>query len=114
MGTSASLLCLSSAIPLFSGSTLLPASQVASKAYKAGGVGGQFELMIQQGAPAPQVASKTFTTVVDGQNAAAIGVVAKRAEYPHGVILGTFTMDGIKAAPTGVPKVIWTSSVSFH
>ena len=29
--------------------------QVASGAYKAGGVGGQFELMIQQGAPAPQV-----------------------------------------------------------
>ena len=51
------------------------------------------------------MASKTFTTVVDGQNAAAIVVVAKQAAYPHGVILGTFTMEGIKAAPTGVPKV---------
>ena len=41
----------------------------------------------------------------DGQPAVAIVVVAKRPEYPHGVILGTFTMDGIRSAPTCVPKI---------
>ena len=79
--------------------------QVASKPYAQGGVGGQFELMIQQRKAAPQVATKTFTTAQDGQPAVAIVVVAKRAEYSHGVILGTFTMEGIKSAPTGVPKI---------
>ena len=53
--------------------------QVASKPYKAGGVGGQFEVMIKQGTPAPCVAQKTFTTVVDMQTKAAIVVVAKRS-----------------------------------
>ena len=86
----------------------LPATiglQVASDAYKAGGVGGQFELMFRQGIPAPCVASKVFTTVVDGQTSAGIVVVAKRPEFPHGVILGSFTMQGIEKAATGVPKI---------
>jgi len=79
--------------------------QVANKPYAKGGVGGQFEPMIDVRKSAPQIVSKTFTTAQDGQPAVAIVVVAKRPEYPHGVILGTFTMDGIRSAPTGVPKI---------
>jgi hypothetical protein len=85
----------------------LPATigiQVASSSYKSGGVGGQFEVMIRQGAPSPCIVQKTFTTVVDAQNKATIVVVAKRPEYPHGVVLGTFSLSGFKG-PTGVPKM---------
>jgi len=92
-------------VPLPPGMSADIGLQVATRPYKAGGIGGQFELMIKQGTPAPAAASKTFTTVVDGQNTAAIVVVAKRAEHPDGVILGYFNMAGIKAAPTGIPKV---------
>jgi len=93
----------------------LPANiglQVATRPYKVGGVGGQFELMIKQGVPAPCVASTTFTTVVDGQIAASIVIVAKRSDAPTGVILGMFSMDGIKPGPTGVPKIDVTLKLS--
>ena len=79
--------------------------QVATRPYKAGGVGGQFELMIRKSQPVPAIASKTFTTVIDGQPTAAIVVVAKAPTSMHGVILGHFNMEGIKPAVTGVPKV---------
>jgi len=79
--------------------------QIASKPYAKGGVGGQFELMIREGAPAPQQATKVFTTVVDDQTSAAIVVVTKRRDRADGVVLGYFTMEGIGKAPTGVPKV---------
>jgi len=108
-------------VPLFDGTTEyrakyelvplplgLPADiglQVATRAYKSGGVGGQFHLMIKQGAPAPCGANKTFTTVVDQQQSAAIVVVAKRPEFAHGVILGHFSMEGIYPEKVGIPKV---------
>ena len=83
--------------------------QVASKPYKHGGVGGQFEPMIRQGAPAPQVATKTFTTVVDDQGAASIIVVTKRNDRPDGLVLGYFSMAGLKrGVPAGIPKVVVT------
>ena len=79
--------------------------QVASKPYKSGGTGGQFELMIKQGAPAPSEATKLFMTVVDNQQTAAIVVIAKRPEMSHGVIIGSFSMEGIKPEKVGIPKV---------
>jgi len=79
--------------------------QVASKPYKVGGVGGQFDLMIKQGQPAPCSATKTYTTVVDMQQTASIVVVAKRPDTFHGVILGHFPMTGIMPDKVGIPKV---------
>lgn len=79
--------------------------QTASGPYKKGGVGGQFTLMIPQGAPAPVVAQKTFTTVMDKQEDASIVVVAKSAKAADGVVLGAFAMDGIKPAGAGIPKI---------
>lgn len=86
--------------------------QVATKAYKAGGVGGQFEMMIPQGANAPTTVVKHFTTVKDDQSQTAIVVIAKREGMAHGVELGTFTMENIKAAPVGHPKVEVTYRLS--
>jgi len=79
--------------------------QVASRPYKMGGQGGQFDLMLKQGQPAPCSTTKTYTTVVDQQQTASIVVVAKRADMYHGVILGHFPMNGIKPDKVGVPKV---------
>lgn len=79
--------------------------QVASKPYKMGGQGGQFELMIKQGLPAPQLAQKTFTTVVDDQGCASIVVVTKRDDRPDGVVLGFFELGGLKKGPVGVAKI---------
>ena len=80
--------------------------QVSSKPYKKGGEGGQFDMFIKAGAPAPAIASKTFTTTVDNQQTAAVVVIAKRPEYHgQGVIVGHFSLDGIKPEATGVPKI---------
>jgi len=79
--------------------------QVASGAYKRGGVGGQFFQMIAQGNPAPQHANKTFTTTIDDQQTAAIIVVCKRADMADGVVLGYFSLEGLVKAPLGKPKV---------
>eukprot|EP00325_Prymnesiales_sp_UTEX-LB-985_P026789 CAMPEP_0174719632 /NCGR_PEP_ID=MMETSP1094-20130205/31568_1 /TAXON_ID=156173 /ORGANISM="Chrysochromulina brevifilum, Strain UTEX LB 985" /LENGTH=350 /DNA_ID=CAMNT_0015919963 /DNA_START=30 /DNA_END=1082 /DNA_ORIENTATION=+ len=79
--------------------------QVASNAYKYGGVGGQFFQMIAGGNPAPQHASKTFTTTIDDQQTAAIVVVCKRSQMADGVVLGHFSLEGLIKAPVGVPKV---------
>ena len=79
--------------------------QVASKPYKLGGTGGQFDLYIKQGAPAPQQATKTYTTVVDGQTMASIVVVTKCKDRPDGVVLGFFSLDGIqKVCPSPRPS----------
>jgi len=79
--------------------------QVSTKPYSVGGVGGQFHLMIKQGAPSPCSAMKTFTTVVDKQQSAAIVIVAKRPENMNGVILGHFLVDALIPEKFGVPKV---------
>ena len=83
---------------------LIRATQVATKPYKFGGEGGQFYPMIKQGAPAPQHASKTFTTVEDNQAQASIVVVTKRSDRPDGVVLGFFPIEVAKG-PVGVPKI---------
>lgn len=79
--------------------------QVASGPYKKGGTGGHYEPMIKQGAPAPQVAQKTFTTTADEQTTADIVVVTKREDRPDGVVLGFFRLAGLKKGPQGIPKI---------
>ena len=79
--------------------------QIASKAYKFGGIGGQFCPMIPQGSPAPQQASKTFTTVVDDQKTASIIVVCKRNDAYDGLILGYFSLEGLRRGAVGSQKV---------
>jgi len=79
--------------------------QIASKAYKFGGIGGQFCPMIPQGSPAPQQASKTFTTVVDDQTTASIIVVCKRNDAYDGLILGYFNLEGLRRGVVGSQKV---------
>jgi len=107
-------------VPAFGGSTEYRASyapvglpagynsdvgiQVSSGPYKKGGVGGQFDLFIRAGTPAPTTVSKTFTTVTDGQQTASIVVIAKRAGNPDGVIVGHFLMDGVEPKKVGVNK----------
>jgi len=92
--------------------------QVASSAYKYGGVGGQFYQMIAQGLPAPQHANKTFTTVIDDQQTAAIVIVCKRRDMADGVVLGYFSLEGLIKAAVGIPKVDvtlkLTSEKSLH
>ena len=86
--------------------------QVASKMYKKGGVGGQFDCFIKVGQPSPCTISKVYTLAGDMQQSAAIVVISKRPENVHGVIIGHFTMEGIKPEVAGVSKVEVTLKLS--
>ena len=75
--------------------------QVANKAYAAGGVGGQFLLMVPAGSSTPIIAQKTLTTTADMQDTGRIVVIAKRDSDVDGIELGHFAIDGIKPTKVG-------------
>ena len=98
-------------VPLPAGMKCAIGLQVATKPYAKGGVGGQFHQMIAQGTPAPVMAQKTFTTVVDKQENASVIVLAKAPGYAEGIVLGAFSLDGIRPTGAGVPKLEITLSL---
>ena len=69
-----------------------------------------FHVMIAAGSAAPAQARQRFTTVVDGQRAAQIVVVARGGSAEHGVELCHFELPSISPeSGAGVPRV----AVSF-
>jgi len=79
--------------------------QISSRAYKHGGTGGRFQLMIPAGSAAPTQCEMSFTTVVDAQQLAQIVVVARQQGEEGGAELGRFELAQIKEADVGVPRV---------
>jgi molecular chaperone DnaK len=68
--------------------------------------GGVMTPLIPRNSTLPTYKSQVFSTATDNQDAVEIHVLqGERAEARHNKSLGTFVLDGIPAAPRGVPQI---------
>ena len=69
-------------------------------------LGGIFTRMINRNTAIPTTAKEIYSTAADGQTTVEIHVLQGEREMAAGnVTLGRFTLDGIPAAPRGIPRI---------
>ncbi|MBF0341907.1 MAG: molecular chaperone DnaK [Magnetococcales bacterium] len=68
--------------------------------------GGIFNVLIPKNATIPCLFTKTFSTVTDNQKFATVRVAqGERGIFSANHFLGEFTLDGLPAAPRGIPRI---------
>jgi molecular chaperone DnaK len=78
-------------------------------------LGGVFERIIDRNTTIPVSKSKTFTTAADNQNQVEIHVLqGEREMAAHNKTLGKFALDGIPAAPRGIPRIDVTFDIDAN
>jgi len=69
-------------------------------------LGGVMTVLIPRNTTIPTSKSETFSTAADNQNAVTINVLQGEREFARdNRLLGTFNLEGIPAAPRGVPQI---------
>ncbi len=78
-------------------------------------LGGVFERIIDRNTTIPVSKGKTFTTAADNQNQVEIHVLqGEREMAAHNKTLGKFALDGIPAAPRGIPRIDVTFDIDAN
>ncbi len=78
-------------------------------------LGGVFTKLIERNTTIPTKKSQVFSTAADGQTAVGIHVLqGEREMAAYNKTLGNFTLDGIPAAPRGVPQIEVTFDIDAN
>ncbi len=78
-------------------------------------LGGVMTVLIPRNTTIPTSKSETFSTAADNQNAVTINVLQGEREFAKdNRLLGTFNLEGIPAAPRGVPQVEVTFNIDVN
>ncbi|CAN5370035.1 molecular chaperone DnaK [soil metagenome] len=78
-------------------------------------LGGVMTVLIPRNTTIPTSKSETFSTAADNQNAVTINVLQGEREFARdNRLLGTFNLEGIPAAPRGVPQVEVTFNIDVN
>ncbi len=78
-------------------------------------LGGVFTKMIDRNTTIPTSKSQIYTTAADGQTSVEIHVLqGERSMAKHNVTLGRFHLEGIPAAPRGVPQIEVTFDIDVN
>ncbi len=78
-------------------------------------LGGVFNKIIERNTPIPVKKSQTYSTAADGQTSVEIHVLQGEREMARGnTTLGRFSLDGIPAAPRGVPQIEVTFDIDAN
>jgi molecular chaperone DnaK len=78
-------------------------------------LGGVMTVLIPRNTTIPTSKSETFSTAADNQSAVTINVLQGEREFARdNRLLGTFNLEGIPAAPRGVPQVEVTFNIDVN
>jgi len=78
-------------------------------------LGGVMTVLIPRNTTIPTSKSETFSTAADNQSAVTINVLQGEREFAKdNRLLGTFNLEGIPAAPRGVPQVEVTFNIDVN